>query len=417
MIQGKAFKRGLAASLLALLCALFTMPASASSRYEDTHWVDPWTASTEADEAANAMPVSSAPTLGVEGALPLRRAIEAYRSISVRGWEYIPQGEQLVKGVRDPRVALIRMRLVDGGDLPRSSGADPILFDESVEDAVRHFQRRHGIDATGEVDRRTIEAMNVSPQARLKQLQVNLQRVSGVSAGLSGKYVFVNIAGQEVEAVENGNIVLRKRVIVGKEDRQTPEYTSRINSVALNPYWTVPTSILVKDLLPKIRANSGYLNRMGIRIFAAGSGNEVQASDIDWKQSGIASKYVFRQDPSKYNSLGTVRINFPNPHAVYLHDTPVKSLFARKDRNFSSGCIRVEDIRELVAWLLRPAGWDRSKIDQTIAGGSMREVPLAAAVPIYMIYLTAWVGEDGTVNFRDDVYARDGRLTETSSLR
>jgi len=416
MRSWNAIKSGLKGSVLALLVVVPCLTASAeASRYDDTHWVDPWTASSQADEETYALSRSMAPTLGVDGAQPMQRAIAAYKAIAVRGWKYIPQGEPLKKGLRDPRIALVRARLVDGGDLPAGAGrGDAAFFDEDMVEAVKHFQRRHGIAATGEVNRRTLNEMNVSPQARLKQLEVNLRRLNQVPASQSGRYVFVNIAGQEVEAVENGRVALRKRVIVGKEDRQTPEYTSRISSVSLNPYWTVPHSILVKDLLPRIRANSGYLNRMGLRIFAAGSGKEVQASDINWNDPGVASKYVLRQDPSKYNSLGTVRINFPNPHAVYLHDTPVKSLFVRKDRSFSAGCVRVEDIRELAAWLLRPAGWDRGRIDETIKGGAMRDVPMASPVPIYMVYLTAWVGEDGTVNFRDDVYARDGHLREAS---
>lgn len=409
---------GLKGGLLALVFLLPCQNAFAASRHDDAHWVDPWTASSQADDESFALSRGSAPTLGIEGAAPMQRAIQGYRAIALKGWKYIPQGEPLLRGIRDPRVALIRARLVDGGDMaPGAGSGDTAFFDDDMVDAVKNFQRRHGIEVSGEVNRRTLEAMNVSPQARLKQLEVNLRRLNQVSASQSGRYVFVNIAGQEVEAVENGRVVLRKRVIVGKEDRQTPEYTSRITSIALNPYWTVPHSILVKDLLPKIRANANYLDRMGIRIFSVSSGQEVQASEINWNAPGVASRYVLRQDPSKYNSLGTIRINFPNPHSVYLHDTPVKSLFVRKDRSFSSGCVRVEDIRELAAWLLRPTGWDRGRIDETIAGGSMRDVALASPVPIYMIYLTAWVGENGQVNFREDVYARDGRLSDASGLR
>jgi murein L,D-transpeptidase YcbB/YkuD len=269
----------------------------------------------------------------------------------------------------------------------------------------------------GIVGRGTIQALNVPVSQRIRQLEVNLKRLNEVAPTLGRRYVFVNIAGQEVEAVENGVVVIRKRVIVGKEDRQTPEYTSKVNFIALNPYWNVPLSIATKDLLPKIKANPHFLDRMGIRVFKGWSSNavEVDPSTVNWADPNVTRQYRLRQDPSRLNSLGTVKINFPNPFAVYLHDTPVKSLFGRNARNFSSGCVRVQDVRDLVAWLMEDnKGWDRARIDKVIASGEHMDVPLAEPVPIYLMYLTAWVGEDGVVNFRDDVYNRDAKVSTTS---
>ena len=348
----------------------------------------------------------SHPTLGDAGLSSLTDAIARYRRIEARGgWPRIPEGEPLERDLRDPRVALLRARLVATGDMKPASG-DPMLFDRDLAEGLRHFQARVGILPDGIAGRATVEALNVPVASRIRQLEVNRNRLARTLPKLGARYVFVNIAGQEVEAVSNGKVVLRKRVIVGKEDRQTPEYESLIASVTLNPYWNVPQSIALKDLLPKIRANPGFLDRMGIRVFDS-AGREVDASSVDWRDRHAATKYHLRQDPSRLNSLGTVRINFPNPYAVYLHDTPVKTLFASKDRNFSSGCVRVEDVRDLAAWLLRDAGWPRSRIDKAIATGEHMSVPLAAPVPIHLLYLTAWARADGSVAFRDDVYDRD----------
>jgi murein L,D-transpeptidase YcbB/YkuD len=357
--------------------------------------------------------------LGDAGFWPVVRAISMYRQIANwGGWQPIPEGEQLRKGMRDARVALLRKRLLATGDMPASEG-DQWLFDDSVFEGVRRFQSRHGLFPDGVVGRGTVYALNVPVSERIRQLEVNLKRLNDVAPTLGKRYVFVNIAGQEVEAVENGEVVIRKRVIVGKEDRQTPEYTSKINFIALNPYWNVPMSIATKDLLPKIKANPKFLSRQGIRVFKGWSNTEVEVdpSTVDWSDPNVTSQYRLRQDPSRLNSLGTVKINFPNSQAVYLHDTPVKSLFGRNARNFSSGCVRVEDVRDLVAWLLEEnAGWNRARIDATIKSGEHMDVPLAKQVPIYLMYLTAWVGEDGVVNFRDDVYKRDARV-DTSSFQ
>ena len=410
-------------SILALWAVIALGGASASfssavaaSGYDpvETQWIDPWAANANAEVAEDPSMKSNVPTLGDAGFWPVVRAISMYKQIEKwGGWQRIPDGERLEKGARDPRLALIRKRLMATGDMTTSDG-DQLLFDQAVFEGVRRFQARQGLTPDGTIGRATVAAMNVPVQQRIRQLEINLKRLNEVAPTLGRRYVFVNIAGQEVEAVDGGYVVMRKRVIVGKEDRQTPEYTSKINFVTLNPYWNVPQSIAMKDLLPKIRANPHFLDRMGIHVLK-GWGNdpaEVDPATVDWSDPSVTSRYRLRQDPSRLNSLGTVKINFPNPFAVYLHDTPVKTLFSRGARNFSSGCVRVQDVRDLAAWLLAGRdGWDRARIDAAIASGEHEDVTLAAPVPIYMLYLTAWVGGDGVVNFRDDVYNRDGKLS------
>lgn len=394
-------------AMLAILGAMAT-PALASGASEP-QWIDPWAPPAAADAAA-VETQSDLPTLGDKGFEPIRRAIASYRQIAAQGgWGRIPDGEELEEGIRDGRVALIRRRLIATADMG-AGGRDQSLFDKDLTEGLRHFQARNGLRPNGLADHATISALNVPVGARIHQLEVNLQRLERSARARAGRYVFVNIAGQEVEAVENGRVVLRKRVIVGKEDRQTPEYSGHIESVTLNPYWNVPQSIAVKDLLPKIKADPRFLERMGIRVLklSGGAEREVSATKVDWSSPAVVSRYRLRQDPSKLNSLGTVKINFPNPYSVYLHDTPVKSLFSRGARNFSSGCVRVEGVRDLAAWLLaRNGNWSRAHIDEAISGGEHMDVRLSEAVPIYMLYLTAWVGGDGSVNFRNDVYRRD----------
>lgn len=406
-------------ALLVVFCGStgsFVFATSAQAANYDsveTQWIDPWAPNSQAEVTTDPSMKSTVPTLGDAGFWPVVRAISMYRQIqNWGGWESIPEGERLVKGMRDPRVALLRKRLMATGDMSASEG-DQFSFDESVYKGVRRFQARQGLSPDGVVGRSTIGALNVPVATRILQLEVNLKRLNEVAPTLGHRYVFVNIAGQEVEAVENGEVVIRKRVIVGKEDRQTPELTSKINFIALNPYWNVPLSIATKDLLPKIKANPKFLSRMGIRVFKGWSNTatEVDPATVDWSNPDVTRQYRLRQDPSRLNSLGTVKINFPNQFAVYLHDTPVKTLFGRNARNFSSGCVRVQDVRDLVAWLMdENKGWDRARIDKTIASGEHMDVPLASTVPIYLMYLTAWVSEDGVVNFRDDVYNRDAKV-------
>ncbi|MDO8287863.1 MAG: L,D-transpeptidase family protein [Parvibaculum sp.] len=418
MTRRRIFKRlGLiamrAAVLVAALCGVASSAYAASSYDSESQWIDPWAPSSQLQVTTDPALKSTVPMLGDAGFWPVVRAISMYRQIqNWGGWEPIPQGEQLRKGMHDSRVPLLRKRLLATGDMSASEG-DQRSFDQSVYDGLRRFQSRHGLVPDGVGGRGTINALNVPVEKRIRQLEVNLNRLSKIAPTLGPRYVFVNIAGQEVEAVENGEVVIRKRVIVGKEDRQTPEYTSKINFIALNPYWNVPLSIATKDLLPKIKKNPKFLSRMGMKVLKpTGSGGEVEVdpSTIDWSDPAVTSRYRLRQDPSRLNSLGTVKINFPNTQAVYLHDTPVKSLFGRNARNFSSGCVRVEEVRDLVAWLLEETpGWDRPRIDRVITSGEHMDVTLAKTVPIYMLYLTAWVGEDGVVNFRDDIYKRDAR--------
>lgn len=400
-----------------------TAHAEATANYgqDQTHWVDPWQAQGEgaATDALPPMPRSTVPVLSERALLPITHAIEKYREIANRGgWGYVASGERLELGVRDPRVAQVRARLAATNDLTVPA-QDAELYDANVYEAVRRYQMRNGLEPDGIVGRRTIAAMNVRVQTRIRQLELNLRRLSATVPKLEGRYVFVNIAGQEVEAVNNGEVEFREPVIVGKQDRQTPEITSHVTSVTFNPYWYVPKSIAMADMLPKIRANPDYLRRQGIRVLQGWDANirELNPQQIDWSNPRINEAYYFRQDPGPGNSLGSLKINFPNGQAIFLHDTPTKTLFGRQERNFSSGCVRVQNVRGLVTWLMQgdSAEWDETRVARSVDSRQYRNVSLTMPVPIYLVYLTAWVTPEGVVNFRDDVYDRDGSVN-TSAL-
>jgi murein L,D-transpeptidase YcbB/YkuD len=254
----------------------------------------------------------------------------------------------------------------------------------------------------------TFAAMNVPPSIRLGQLETNRVRLSSMSGYLGDRFVMVNIPAAQIEAVENGVVVLRHQAVVGKSDRQTPILNSKIHEIIFNPYWTSPKSIIQKDIIPLVRKDPDYLKNNGIRILNEATGEEIASEAIDWSTED-AVNYMFRQDPGKINAMATTKINFENPHAVYMHDTPQQSLFGQIERFYSSGCVRVQNVRDLVTWLLRDTpGMSRSDIDRAIASGNNLPVQVANPVPLYFTYITAWSTQPGVVQFRDDIYHRDG---------
>ncbi|HET6378143.1 MAG TPA: L,D-transpeptidase family protein [Methylocella sp.] len=351
---------------------------------------------------------SNTPVLSYETLAATEQAIEIYRQIVGNGgWNVVPGGQTLKLGVTGPAVVALRRRLAASGDLDPSAGASPV-FDSYVDAAVRHFQARHGLLQTGVVSKETLAALNVPAEFRLNQLEVNLVRLRSYSGNLGERFVMANIPAMEVETVEHGMVATHHAAGVGKIDRQSPVMMTKAIDINFNPYWTVPVSIIRKDLIPRMQKDPNYLSDHKIRIFDK-DGQELQPQQINWK-SLDAVNYKFRQDPGgDINSLGVVRININNPFGVYMHDTPEKGIFGDDDRFVSSGCIRVQNVRDYVAWLLKETpGWDRSHIDEVIRSGERIDVKLAAPVPVYWVYITAWGTPEGLVQFREDIYQRDG---------
>ncbi|MCI0736770.1 MAG: L,D-transpeptidase family protein [Beijerinckiaceae bacterium] len=351
---------------------------------------------------------SNAPVLSVDTLLATEQAIETYRRIVADGgWGNVPAGHTLKLGVSGQAVVALRKRLAVSGDLDPSAGASPV-FDSYVDAAVKHFQARHGLLQTGVVSKETFAALNVPADFRLHQLDVNLIRLRSYSGNLGERFVVANIPAMEVETVETGIVATRHAAGVGKIDRQSPVMMTKAIDINFNPFWTVPVSIIRKDLIPRMQKDPKYLSDHKIRIFDK-DGFEHAPDQVNWN-SLDAVNYNFRQDPGgDVNSLGVVRININNPYGVYMHDTPEKGIFGDDDRFVSSGCIRVQNVRDYVAWLLKDTpGWDRPRIDEAIRSGAREDVRLVAAVPVYWVYITAWATPDGQAQFREDIYQRDG---------
>lgn len=350
---------------------------------------------------------STTPILSRETVSATEQAIAAYQQMAATGaWQRVPDQQTLRLGSRGPNVVALRRRLTLSGDLDRAAGGSAI-FDSFVDAAVKRFQARHGLGPTGIVGEQTFAAMNVPLEARLRQLETNLVRLRAFSGNLGNRFVTANIPAALVETVENGLVATHHAAGVGKIDRQSPIMQAKAIEINFNPFWTVPASIIRKDLIPKMQADANYLNDNHIRVINK-EGQEVPSSSINWN-SLDAVNYRFREDPSTENSLGVVRINIANPYGVYMHDTPSKGIFGDDFRFVSSGCIRVQDVRDYVAWLLKETpGWDRDRIDDAISSGQRLDVKLVNPVPVYWVYITAWATPDGVVQFRDDIYQRDG---------
>jgi murein L,D-transpeptidase YcbB/YkuD len=353
------------------------------------------------------LPKKSLPTLSPSTAETTQTSIAQYEAIVAKGgWPQVSGGDGLRVGAKSPVVPDLRERLSIAGDLELNSG-DRLVYDSYVDAAVRRFQVRHGLHSDGVIHDTTLRALNVPAPARLSQLRTNAIRLKSLTGNLGNRIVVANIPAAQIEAIENGFAVTRHTAVAGKPDRPSPDIQSKIVQINFNPFWTVPVSIIRKDLIPKMQAEPDYLTKNHIRIFD-GKNNELPPSQIDW-YSAEAVNYKFKQDAGDFNSLGSIRINFPSPHGVYMHDTPSKNLFGEDFRFASSGCMRVQNVRELVYWILADSpGWSRAEIDEVIKSGERKDAKVAKPLPLYWVYVTAWATPDGVVQFRDDIYNRDG---------
>jgi murein L,D-transpeptidase YcbB/YkuD len=368
-------------------------------------WDDQFDASAASRTANNV--ASNNPVLGPGGVPNIQQAIFQYQEIVANGgWPEVNSQQVLRLGVSDPAVQQLRQRLMIAGDLPREAGISS-AFDSYVDGAVKRFQARHGLPADGVLGEYSVKALNIPADVRLRQLETNLVRLQSMSGDLGPRYMMVNIPAAYVEAVENDRVALRNTAVVGRIDRPTHAINSKVYEVILNPYWTAPRSIIEKDIVPLMRKDPTYLTRNNIRLFD-NRGQEVAPETVDWN-AAKAPNLMFRQDPGKINAMASTKINFHNPNNEYMHDTPQQGLFNKLMRFESSGCIRVQNVRDLVTWLLRDTpGWDRQTIERVIASRQNTPVKLAQEVPVYIVYITAWSARDRVVQFRDDIYQRDG---------
>jgi L,D-transpeptidase YcbB len=366
-------------------------------------------ASTPESRSAAALALSADPVFDEGTFQRIKEALLSYSAIQVRGgWPTLPAEPKLVPGASGPEVSLLRRRLVISDDMaPEQEAGD--VYDAAVVDAIKRFQFRHGLEATGTVDAKTLKALNVPVAERIKQLEASLERLLGMDFVFADRYVVVNIPAAFVEAVAHDKVERRYRVIVGKIDKPSPTLTAFITAINLNPTWTVPLSITKNEIITHMRRDPTYLSRMHMRVLGARD-EEIDPSSVDWS-SGRSPNFTIRQDSGGFNALGNLKIDMPNPYSVYMHDTTTRNLFANDYRFDSHGCTRVDNVRDLAAWILSDVPpWNRAAIDAGIAAGGLKVINLPHKMPVAWVYLTGWVTRDGTVNFRDDVYKHDESL-------
>jgi murein L,D-transpeptidase YcbB/YkuD len=332
----------------------------------------------------------------------LRLALAQYRELSSKGeWQQVSVGPSLKKGAKSERVVELRKRLAASGDLPAAEAKGGDLFDDKLEQSVIRFQMRHGLKTDGALGRDTVNALNVPLKQRIRQMELNMERLRWILGDLEERYIAVNIANFQLDVIEKDKSVLSMKVVVGKPYLRTPIFTARMTHLVINPVWNIPDSIVQKEILAKIEADPDYLAKQNIRVV---SGREVNGKTLPDR---------YRQDPGHQNALGTFKFMFPNQYDVYLHDTPAKRLFSENVRDFSHGCTRIEKPVELAEYLLREdPRWSRKELEAAVDKGTEQTVMIPNPVNVHFLYLTAWVDESGTVQFRDDIYGRDRKLDE-----
>lgn len=348
------------------------------------------------------------PLVSEDSIAALELAIERYRKIVASGgWPAVPQKVTLRPGDSGSDVAAIRRRLVIEGDLPPGSRRNS-TFDNEFLEGLSRYQIRNGLRVSGFVNRRTLAALNIPAEERLAQLEANLKRLKGLMRiNKAPRYVIVNVPGFFTQAIDHGALALESNVITGKPARATPRISAKIVEVNFYPTWSVPKTVAQQDLIPQIRKDPSYFTQEHFKVMVDWKSPPLDPTTVDWYSPQVEN-YKFRQDPGPFNALGVVRINMPNKHAVYMHDTPLKQLFSQSARAFSSGCVRVQKVLELVAWLLgEQGGWTLAKVEDQIASGKRRNVKLARPVPVHFVYVTAFASGNGIAQFRPDIYGRD----------
>jgi murein L,D-transpeptidase YcbB/YkuD len=351
---------------------------------------------------------------GLKGALQQMRNLERQG-----GWPQIQVPAPLKPGEKSGRVALIRRRMQISGDLPASGPADlppeaPDVYDDALAAAIKRFQKRHGLAADGVIGRRTREALNTTAAQRILQIELNLERWRWLPRHLGERHIEVNTADFSLSVVEGADKVLAMRVVVGRPARRTPVFSTTMSYMVLNPYWNVPRTIAVKDILPKLAEGADYLVEQRFKVFAGWQEDapEIDPRTIAWKDyNENYFPLTLRQEPGRNNALGRIKFIFPNKFAVYLHDTPQRSQFERVQRDFSSGCIRLENAPALANYLLADDPfWTPGKLQEVFEHGQRRVVRIPKPIAVHLLYMTAWVDEEGILQFRKDIYGRDRKL-------
>ena len=348
----------------------------------------------------------------------LREKLYYYRdSGEIRGWPTIEYGDLLAENAEGKRVTQLINNLLARNYLDENQIDNKNYFGLEVKNAVMEYQLDNGLKADGIVGSKTINALNVSLQHRIKQIIINMERWRWLPENLGNRYIYVNIADYNLKLYDNNQVIMEMKTIVGQEQRSTPVFSDQIKYLVFNPYWYVPRSIAVKDKLPLIKEDYNYLAENNFSLFQYTSNNkleEVDPAKVDWEEVNKDNfNFLLRQNPGDQNALGRVKFMFPNRFSIYLHDTPGKYLFSENQRSFSSGCIRIQKPIDLAEYLLKDqAKWDRQTIEAEMKKDKEKTVYLTEAIQIYLQYNTAWVDNYGNLNFREDIYDRDQKIIE-----
>jgi murein L,D-transpeptidase YcbB/YkuD len=355
--------------------------------------------------------------------LNLQSALKKYRKLAAKTESFwIPVGKMLRHGDSNALVRTLRNRLIFLGDLKARETSDPTFFDVDLIKAVKTFQFRHGLSVDGVVGDQTVTALNISVQKRLHQIELNMERWRWLPRDLGIKYILINIADFKLSVVERGQPIIQMRVVVGKPYRKTPVFSEKMQYLVINPFWNVPTKLAVEDLVPKICADPGYLAAKQIKVYKNWryDSPEIDPTLINWCTLTPESyfPYKLQQAAGPHNPLGRIKFIFPNKYAVYLHDTPDKSLFDKTLRDFSSGCIRVEKPYLLAEFLLTSdPRWTKEAILDLFESSTRQNVFLNEKIPVHLVYITAWADNEGVVHFRNDVYEQDRILDNALKQR
>ena len=284
-----------------------------------------------------------------------------------------------------------------------AANIDTETYSQDLVPLIKAAQKKAGVGADGVIGPRTVGAIAGDSKAdRLDKVRIAMEQIRWLPSQFGDRHVFINVAEFKARYFNEGSEKLAMRVVVGKKANQTSFFQDEIEYVEFHPYWGVPRSIIVNEMLPKLVNDPGYLDRIGYLV-TDGRGRRVSSSSVNWAAHGSRPPYDVRQPPGPRNALGELKILFPNKHAIYMHDTPAKNLFERESRAFSHGCIRLHDPRAMAAAVL---GWDRSQVEERLKGGHGQE-DLKTKIPVYVSYFTAWPSENGHVNYVPDVYDRD----------
>ena len=348
----------------------------------------------------------------------LRQALASYRDLAAKGgWPPIPPGPRLRLGDSGPRVAALASRLAASGDLPAGTLlAAPEHFDAVLAEALSRFQARHGLDLSASVDAATLAALEVPIERRIRQIELNMERWRWMGSDLGSRYVMVNLPDFRLNVVDGREVVLTMRVIVGKAHLATPIFSEPLTQIVLNPTWHIPDSIVANEIVPQMLRDPGYLSRKGLAIKrrddAAAAIDPATLGAAEVSQLGkTGSSLRLLQPPGPDNALGRYKFVVNDRFNIYLHDTPAGRLFARSERDFSHGCIRLEKPAELARVLLTgDPRWTPAAIADEVESGRTVTIPLARPLPVHIVYQTAWVDPDGTLELRDDMYKHDAGL-------